>query len=187
MNPRRLLKLFLVILSVSVLLGYMIPQHFIMPVAGAGKNSYNKSSFWFYPWGKSITHKGVDIFAPEGTGVISSTGGIVLFSGVLERAGNAVLVLGPKWRLHYYAHLKEIKISAGRVVYTENCLVRLEPQVMQKENQLIYIIPFPPCCQYPGGPMIQNKGGRKYFTWTLPNTWNKLMNDSAQNNPLPVF
>ncbi len=122
MNPRRLLKLFLVILSVSVLLGYMIPQHFIMPVAGAGKNSYNKSSFWFYPWGKSVTHKGVDIFAPEGTGVISSTAGIVLFSGVLERGGNAVLVLGPKWRLHYYAHLKEIKISAGRVVYSGKLL-----------------------------------------------------------------
>jgi len=25
--------------------------------------------------------------------------------------GNVVLVLGPKWRLHYYAHLKEIKTS----------------------------------------------------------------------------
>jgi murein DD-endopeptidase MepM/ murein hydrolase activator NlpD len=26
--------------------------------------------------------------------------------------GNFVLVLGPKWRLHYYAHLHEIKTSA---------------------------------------------------------------------------
>ncbi len=98
MNPRRLLKLFLFFLAASVLLGYMIPRHFIMPVAGAGKNSYNKSSFWFYLWGKSVTHKGVDNFAPEGTRVISSTGGIVLFSGVLERGGNAK---GKPDYLHY--------------------------------------------------------------------------------------
>lgn len=117
MTAHRLLKLFLVLLVGFVLLGFMIPQYFIMPVACAGKNSNNKSSFWFYSWGKSVTHKGVDIFAPEGTGVVSSTSGFVLFSGVLGRGGNAVLVLGPKWRLQYYAPLKEIKISAGRIVY----------------------------------------------------------------------
>ena len=26
--------------------------------------------------------------------------------------GNVVLVLGPKWRLHYYAHLQEIRTSS---------------------------------------------------------------------------
>lgn len=120
MSVHRQMNLFTIILAGLVLLGYMIPQHFIMPVAGAGKNSYNKPSFWFYPWGKSVTHKGVDIFAPEGTRVLSSTGGIVVFSGLLERGGNSVLVLGPKWRLHYYAHLKEIKVSAGRIVCSGN-------------------------------------------------------------------
>ena len=117
MITRRLMKLFLVFLAGILLLGYLIPQHFIMPVVGADKNSYNESSIWFYPWGKSVTPKGVDIFASEGTGVVSSTGGIVLFSGVLERGGNAVLILGPKWRLLYFAHLKEIKTTAGRIVY----------------------------------------------------------------------
>ncbi|EMP01631.1 hypothetical protein LEP1GSC171_1035 [Leptospira santarosai str. HAI1380] len=33
---------------------------------GANQSSYSIDSFWFYPWGKSITHKGVDIFAKKG-------------------------------------------------------------------------------------------------------------------------
>ncbi|MBM9501352.1 M23 family metallopeptidase [Leptospira sp. 201903071] len=82
-----------------------------MPVQAATISSYNKQSFWFYPWGRSGTHKGVDIFAQEGENVLSSTDGIVVFCGEIEMGGNVVLVLGPKWRFHYYAHLKEIKTS----------------------------------------------------------------------------
>ncbi len=79
-----------------------------MPVQGADDNSYNPKSFWFYPWGESGTHKGVDIFAHAGTSVRSSTPGIVVFKGCNGRGGNTVIVLGPKWRFHHYAHLKEI-------------------------------------------------------------------------------
>lgn len=82
-----------------------------MPVDGATKSSYNEKSFWYYPWGKSVTHKGVDIFAKTGTTVRSSTSGLVLYSGTLGMGGNVVLVLGAKWRLHYYAHLQTTKIS----------------------------------------------------------------------------
>jgi peptidoglycan LD-endopeptidase LytH len=82
-----------------------------MPVEGATEGDYNKKSFWFYPWGKSGTHKGVDIFAGEGTNVLAATGGLVLYTGEIKMGGNVVLILGPKWRLHYYAHLKEIKTS----------------------------------------------------------------------------
>lgn len=102
--PRRLL----VIISIVIIIGSLLPQTFTNPVAGADDNSYNKKSFWYYPWGKSVTHKGVDIFAKEGTNVRSSTYGLVLFSGEIKVGGNVVLVLGPKWRLHYYAHLKKI-------------------------------------------------------------------------------
>lgn len=83
-----------------------------MPVDGATKTSYNPKSFWYYPWGKSVTHKGVDIFAKEGTNVSSSTSGLVIYCGQISMGGNVVLILGSKWRLHYYAHLKEIKTSA---------------------------------------------------------------------------
>jgi len=53
-------------------------------------------------------HKGVDIFATKGTPVVSATHGILLSSGYSIIAGNYILILGPKWRLHYYAHLDSI-------------------------------------------------------------------------------
>lgn len=107
----------LLFLLVLLLIGYLVPQKFVMPVSGANKKSYDHKSFWFYPWGKSVTHKGVDIFAREGTDVLSATGGLVVFRGKLERGGNAVIVLGPKWRFHYYAHLKEISIGRYRFLH----------------------------------------------------------------------
>ena len=83
-----------------------------MPVKGATKSDYNSKSFWFYPWGESVTHKGVDIFAKKETEINSSTSGLVLYSGKISMGGMFVLVLGPKWRLHYYAHLNELKKSS---------------------------------------------------------------------------
>lgn len=68
----------------------------VMPVEGCNSNSYSHDSFWYYPWGKSVTHKGIDIFAKEGTNVLASTNAIVVSTAVLERGGNTVLVLGPK-------------------------------------------------------------------------------------------
>ncbi len=87
-----------------------------MPVIGASKSDYNPKSFWHFPWGKSVTHKGVDIFAKKGTEIHSSTSGMVLYSGTISMGGNFVLVLGPKWRLHYYAHLDELKTSTFTLV-----------------------------------------------------------------------
>ena len=112
----KLLKRILLILLALLFIGFMIPQPFSIPVRGATRNSYNQQSFWAYPWGTSVTHKGVDIFAREGTVVASSTGGLVLFVGEIETGGNVVLVLGPKWRLHYYAHLD--KVTTGFLAWT---------------------------------------------------------------------
>ncbi len=94
-----------------MIVGIILPQKFSNPVDGATKSSYNEKSFWYYPWGKSVTHKGVDIFAKEGTTVRSSTNGLVIYCGQIKMGGNVVLVLGPKWRLHYYSHLQTIKTS----------------------------------------------------------------------------
>ena len=104
---RKILKILVIILVI----GFLIPQSFKMPVIGATSRSFSPNSFWYYPWGESVTHKGVDIFAKKGTSVHSATYGIVLFTGQLRLGGNVVLVLGPKWRLHYYAHLDRINTS----------------------------------------------------------------------------
>ena len=62
--------------------------------------------------GKSVIHKGTDIFANEGTDLKSATYGIVLFVGEIKVGGNIILILGAKWRIHYYAHLEDIKTSS---------------------------------------------------------------------------
>ena len=90
------------------LLGLFLPQKMILPVEKATKADYHPNSFWYYPWGTSGTHKGVDIFAKSGTPVLAATSGFVINCGNIKKGGNYVLILGPKWRFTYYAHLKEI-------------------------------------------------------------------------------
>lgn len=104
-------KLLWLTLALILIIGLLIPQNFSMPVEGATGKSYHPNSYWFYPWGKSVTHKGVDIFAKRGTLLKSSTQGVVLYQGNVNRGGKVVVILGPKWRLHYYAHLDEIRTS----------------------------------------------------------------------------
>jgi murein DD-endopeptidase MepM/ murein hydrolase activator NlpD len=152
-----------------VLIGYLFPQKFSFPVKGATKKDFSQQSFWYYPWGKSVTHKGVDIFSPVGTDVYSSTGGIVLYSGTINMGGNVVFILGPKWRLHYYAHLSKIEtsffsfISSGELIgkvgqsgnaagksphlhYSVNTLIPLPWQIdgaKQGWKKMFYVNPIP--------------------------------------------
>ncbi len=107
------------LLLISLLLfivGLFCPQSFQMPVEGATHRDYNRNSFWYFPWGKSVTHKGIDIFAKAGTNIRSSTMGLVLLVGQNGMGGNTVLILGPKWRLHYYAHLQHIEAKPLQLV-----------------------------------------------------------------------
>lgn len=98
-------------LLVLILLGLLLPEDIKMPVDGANKGDFNQESFWYYPWGKSVTHKGVDIFAKKNTGIHSASEGLVVYTGQNSMGGNIVVVLGAKWRFHYYAHLEEIKVK----------------------------------------------------------------------------
>ncbi len=100
------IKIPLVLFFTVLLTGFMIPENCTVPVENATEADWNKNAFWAYPWGKSITHKGIDIFANEGSKVKAATGGFVIFKGSNGRGGNTILVLGPKWRMHYYAHLQ---------------------------------------------------------------------------------
>lgn len=114
-------KLFIVLMVVLVI-GFLIPQKIKMPVEGATKKSYSQNSFWAYPWGKSVTHKGVDIFAKRGTNIHPATAGIVLYKGKKPRGGNVLLILGPKWRIHYYAHLDKIKATTFSIVSSKSII-----------------------------------------------------------------
>lgn len=108
-------RIFIVVIAIFII-GFLIPQNLKMPVSGATKSDYHPESFWYYPWGKSVTHKGVDVFARKGTRINAATSGLVLYSGKIPIGGKIVLVLGPKWRLHYYAHLDKINTRPLAVV-----------------------------------------------------------------------
>lgn len=99
-------------------IGFIIPERITIPVAGASKNDWNHQSFWFGPWGTSGVHKGIDIFSGIGRPVLSTTDGIVLYTGSIPKGGNVVVVLGPKWRFHYFAHLKTIDTAFPSFVWS---------------------------------------------------------------------
>lgn len=98
---------------VMLVAGFLVPENPVIPVEHATVKDWNRNSFWRHPWGKSVTHKGIDIFADWGTNVRSATPGLVIFSGSLSLGGIAVAILGPKWRVHYYAHLRKSEVSYG--------------------------------------------------------------------------
>ncbi|WP_299221178.1 M23 family metallopeptidase [uncultured Aquimarina sp.] len=89
-------------------LGFLLPQKMVIPIKEATTKDWDDNSFWAYPWGSSVTHKGIDIFKEKGTDVISATYGIVIYTYEGGKGGKTVMVLGPKWRFHYYAHLDEV-------------------------------------------------------------------------------
>lgn len=101
----RHLYIFLTAFAVVLGIGFAIPEEPLIPVAGATAKDWNPKSFWYEPWGVSGVHKGIDVFAPQGKNVVSAIPGVVIYQGRLGIGGNVVAVLGPKWRVHYYAHL----------------------------------------------------------------------------------
>jgi peptidoglycan LD-endopeptidase LytH len=130
-------------------LGFLLPQNFRMPVRGATRASYDQHSFWAYPWGESVTHKGVDIFARRGTDVCAATPGFVFRAGKNRLGGNVVFVLGPKWRVHYYAHLDSVYastfsyVSGGAVLGTVGSTGNAKGKPPHLHYTLSTLIPYP--------------------------------------------
>jgi len=91
------------------------PNALPVPVAGVSARALRDS--WGAPRSDGRRHQGVDIFAPRGTPVRSTTAGIVWSIGQNRLGGNVVWVLGPGSQLHYYAHLDRFAaIRRGEVV-----------------------------------------------------------------------
>lgn len=105
------IKLSLFALAIFVL-GLLFPVHTNIPVAGASPADWNPHSFWYSPWGRSGTHKGIDIFAKAGVPVLAASQGLIIDTGFNDMGGNYVLILGAKWRFYYYAHLQDIDSHA---------------------------------------------------------------------------
>ena len=101
-------------------------------------------------------HKGIDIFKAHGTAVVAASSGIVVYRGYLKLGGNVVIILGPKWRLHYYAHMDSILVRTGNAVRAGDKIgaVGTSGNAAGKEPHLHYVIqslvPYPR--RYRSGP-----------------------------------
>jgi peptidoglycan LD-endopeptidase LytH len=82
------------------------PPGLQIPVVGISTRQLSNS--WGSPRSEGRHHQGIDIFAPRGRAVVSTTSGIVIGVGSSRRGGNTVWVFGPSGQRHYYAHLDAI-------------------------------------------------------------------------------
>ena len=106
------------IATVSVLIiivGYLLPEKHVLPVEGSSNWDWKSAAFWERR-GTSV-HKGIDIFVKrKGIHAISSTNGIVIYNGKLSLGGNVIFILGPRWKIYYYAHLERSFVVLGEIV-----------------------------------------------------------------------
>jgi murein DD-endopeptidase MepM/ murein hydrolase activator NlpD len=105
----RIWKYIKIIFVVLFIIGFLVPENRTIPVKNATSKDWNKDTFWYEPWGASGVHKGIDIFATKGTPIVATTNLFVLYQGTLSKGGKIVIALGPKWRIHYFAHLSNFK------------------------------------------------------------------------------
>jgi murein DD-endopeptidase MepM/ murein hydrolase activator NlpD len=110
------LKLVLLAIWFFVFFVLFLEQHILIPVQDASSDDWNQNSFWYEPWGESGVHKGIDIFAHKGSPALAAVSGLVIYRDELKMGGQVIIILGPKWRLHYYAHLGSVKVRFGQWV-----------------------------------------------------------------------
>lgn len=96
--------------------GFLWPEAKENPVKGAVVGDWAQNSFWYEPWGSSGVHKGIDIFAKKGTPLVAAVDGIVIRAGNWPKGGKHIVILGPKWRVHYYAHMDTIDVEKYQFV-----------------------------------------------------------------------
>lgn len=132
-----------------LVMGLLLPERIRIPVAGASGRDWNPKSFWFEPWGTSGVHKGIDIFGRLGTPVLSTIDGIVLYTGEIAKGGKVVLVLGPRWRLHYFAHLDSIQtgmlspVASGETIGTLGATGNAQGKPPHLHYSIVRLLPAP--------------------------------------------
>jgi murein DD-endopeptidase MepM/ murein hydrolase activator NlpD len=99
------------------------PPATTLPVPVIGVTRRQLTDSWGSPRPGRRHHEGIDIFAPRGTPIVSTTRGIVMKVGDNRLGGHIVKVLGPALEWHYYAHLDRFAdvhvgeaVSEGRVL-----------------------------------------------------------------------
>ena len=93
-----------------------------MPLTAVSKRQI--ADTWHAPRGTDRVHEGQDIFAPEGTPILSATSGYVYKIGENNLGGKTVSIIGAGGRVYYYAHLDAYnpQLSEGDSVTTRTVL-----------------------------------------------------------------
>ncbi|MBC8028603.1 MAG: M23 family metallopeptidase [Pyrinomonadaceae bacterium] len=97
-------------------------QKIAMPVQDVSKSQI--ANTWHAARGTDRLHEGQDIFAPQGTPVLSATEGYIASIGENRLGGQTVSVVGAGGRVYYYAHLDSYAphITEGDWVTTQTVL-----------------------------------------------------------------
>ena len=107
----RSLKWAILFCIIIIIVGFLLPNPVSSPVAKNDIDKIDPESFWYYPWGESGVHKGIDIFCNKGTDVKAPVYGVIVKKGYGIFGGNYIYLLGPKWRLYYFAHLDTVLVE----------------------------------------------------------------------------
>ena len=107
------LKITLIVVVVIIVLLNLFDNRkkIIIPVEGATYLNWDNDSYWYYPWGKSIVHRGIDIFGDLNTEIISPINGIIIDNGYSSNGGNYIYILSFDLKLYYFAHLSKSNVS----------------------------------------------------------------------------
>ncbi|NYZ63681.1 M23 family metallopeptidase [Luteimonas deserti] len=89
--------------AIAALTAAPAPESLPVPVEGVRASSI--ADTYGAPRGADRRHEGVDIFAPRGTPVTSTTDGLVVGVRDAGLGGRQVWIMGPGRQRHYYAHL----------------------------------------------------------------------------------
>ncbi len=101
----------LIIILFVILIGFLTPSNPITPIAKNSITKIDPESFWYFPWGDQGVHKGIDIFSKKNTNVVSPIAGFIYKTGNGTISGKYIYILGPKWRIYYFAHLDSLLIN----------------------------------------------------------------------------
>jgi murein DD-endopeptidase MepM/ murein hydrolase activator NlpD len=113
---RKYLKTTALVLIGIIIIGYLIPGDISSPIVLKNISKIDAESFWYYPWGNNGVHKGIDIFCEKKTDVLAPVAGLVMSTGNGTISGNYIYIIGPGWRIYYFAHLDTIEVSAAQLV-----------------------------------------------------------------------
>lgn len=113
---RKLFRWIGICMAMVLLAGLLLPAKPIIPVAKATAGDWNHQTYWHEPWGASGVHKGIDVFSKHGQDALAATSGVVIAVQDLRLGGKTLTILGPKWRVHYYAHLSQQTVHVGQFV-----------------------------------------------------------------------